>query len=603
MQMFPDEVKNHSTSVAVSACGNYCLVGNRGGSIFRYNLQSGLPRGSYPASASAAAMKDGLRKIRSATPGNVLHSRKQILGPVDVTSATGFLSSGLAQHENEQKPQQQQLAAQPQLSSSSVSSSAAAVSHLGWPVTGLFVDAMNEVLVSAGGDPEGRIIFWSFELQEPLGSTTAGSAVSMLTGFRDGGFVAAVCEDGSIRVYDVVTQKLSRQFRGGHGGRITGALFTPDGRRVLSCSEDGTFRVWDMLTARCLSWMAVGAPIVSMSMSPSGEFVALALEGRKGLFLFADRSLYETVHFWREPSQPSPVALAAAAADDAQGDKRRGRSGSRASSSSGSDSDGDQEGEEEAGADGQKASRDQSGVPEQQQQQQEEGVRRRAESLDQRSAGSVTLAAIPRAYWISLFNLEAIKARNKPVEPPKAPPQAPFFLPTVHKEGAGPAFPTAAELSRMASAAPVTESAADGGKKRPRGADSVPQSTAPSTKRAASSGAEFQEAGAWSDDDDDDGGAWNSAWPEEFNADEEGGSETEDAAGGAGAVVKSRILSKRIKKSGQPIRQDTHIIKRYVDKRLVFTVDVFRCKLAEYLKYAHDSDSNLDHAAIAHLKR
>jgi hypothetical protein len=35
------------------------------------------------------------------------------------------------------------------------------------------------------------------------------------------------------------------------------------------------------------------------------------------------------------------------------------------------------------------------------------------ESKSQRGQGLITMAAVPRAYWTSLFNLEAIKARNR----------------------------------------------------------------------------------------------------------------------------------------------------------------------------------------------
>jgi hypothetical protein len=41
------------------------------------------------------------------------------------------------------------------------------------------------------------------------------------------------------------------------------------------------------------------------------------------------------------------------------------------------------------------------------------------------------MAAVARAYWTSLFNLEAIKSRNKATAAPTAAVKAPFFLPTV----------------------------------------------------------------------------------------------------------------------------------------------------------------------------
>jgi len=43
----------------------------------------------------------------------------------------------------------------------------------------------------------------------------------------------------------------------------------------------------------------------------------------------------------------------------------------------------------------------------------------------------ITLTLLPRSRWQTLLNLEVIQQRNKPKEPPKAPEQAPFFLPTL----------------------------------------------------------------------------------------------------------------------------------------------------------------------------
>ena len=64
------------------------------------------------------------------------------------------------------------------------------------------------------------------------------------------------------------------------------------------------------------------------------------------------------------------------------------------------------------------------------------------ESTAQRGPRTLTMAAVPRAYWTSLFNLEAIKARNRASAAPEAPQRAPFFLPTVVRGGATPSFPT-----------------------------------------------------------------------------------------------------------------------------------------------------------------
>lgn len=49
----------------------------------------------------------------------------------------------------------------------------------------------------------------------------------------------------------------------------------------------------------------------------------------------------------------------------------------------------------------------------------------------------VTLSLLPHTQWQSLIHLDTIKARNKPVEPPKKAEAAPFFLPTVLGANAG----------------------------------------------------------------------------------------------------------------------------------------------------------------------
>ncbi len=45
--------------------------------------------------------------------------------------------------------------------------------------------------------------------------------------------------------------------------------------------------------------------------------------------------------------------------------------------------------------------------------------------------GLVTLSTLPKSRWANLQNLDVIKQRNKPIEPPKTPKLAPFFLPTL----------------------------------------------------------------------------------------------------------------------------------------------------------------------------
>ena len=156
--MYKDDESTYATAVAVSACGNFCVVGNRGGSIHRYNLQSGLARGSYPSSASAENLKAGHKKKKMNTVGNVYHASKTIIGEYDETSATGYLASSLLV-----KQQKKENNSVNNLNATALTNSFKMQGHIGSSVTGLFIDAMNEVMVSTGNDNKGLILFWTFD--------------------------------------------------------------------------------------------------------------------------------------------------------------------------------------------------------------------------------------------------------------------------------------------------------------------------------------------------------------------------------------------------------------------------------------------------------
>ncbi len=47
---FSDKEENYVTAVAVSVCGSYGFVGSNGGHLYRYNMQSGAPSGTFPHS-------------------------------------------------------------------------------------------------------------------------------------------------------------------------------------------------------------------------------------------------------------------------------------------------------------------------------------------------------------------------------------------------------------------------------------------------------------------------------------------------------------------------------------------------------------------------
>ena len=363
-------------------------------------------------------------------PGNVYHQHKSF-----VEEGKGGETNSLKINQNKQQSQHINTVGGSDSTSESSAAGVQGQSGHTQAVTGMFIEIANTVMVTCALD--GWVIFWDFGTKEALHRVSLKSPAMMLQGFQDGGFVAIASQDRTVRVFDVFTYKLSRRFSG-HSREISDMSFAPDGRRLLTASLDSTVRVWDMPTGRCLSWLSFEAPVLSMTMSHSGEFLCLTQADKEGIFMYVDRSLYETVHFWKEPVAPISVAdsLVLIESKDPGGEEGEGMGGGAAADGDGDEGEEkDPEGEEEVGqADGGGEL-----VLPSQAQVATGGIR---ETITQRGPRSLTMAAVPRAYWTSLFNLEAIKARNRATAAPEAPQRAPFFLPTVVRGGATPSFPT-----------------------------------------------------------------------------------------------------------------------------------------------------------------
>jgi U3 small nucleolar RNA-associated protein 21 len=388
--MHPDNVSNHATSVAISACGNYGFVGTKGGTIYRYNMQSGLPRGSYPTRSSGA------------------HTSRSTLRPGSV-SAIMATNSGRA---DPSKEQERDLAP-------------TGIPHAA-QVTGLVTDALNEILISSGLD--GRLSWWCLTSHRMLYSIEGLPAVSRLEIARDAELVAAACDDGAVRVYDIGSRQLVRRLIPRHGAAtpVNDMCFTADCRRLVAVGSDGSLRVWDLPTGRCVDWMVFSKPVVSVTCSPSGEFLCTCHAGRLGISVWADRSFFQPVYLDAEPTQPILI--------DEPNPEAELDEGMEDSATAPPDPE------------------DLTTLGERQDKRAVKGAfvpalppKEGDEDGDQRlSDEEIVLSLLPRAYWSALYNLEDVKDRNRPVQPPSKPAEAPFFLPTLHKEGS--VDPSFAEL-------------------------------------------------------------------------------------------------------------------------------------------------------------
>eukprot|EP01041_Mallomonas_annulata_P005529 gene5529-11138_t len=435
--MHHSDRSTHSTAISVSCCGNFCAVGSRGGIIYMYNLQSGLPRGAFPASAEKSSIKAGTLKTRTATLGNVFYESKSVLSREGPVVGKGSLKAigphGGKANITTNNRSNNSIKGVGIVTGEDIDNIKGHESE----ITGIFIDPCSGTLASCGLD--GLLIFWDLSSHELLFYIKHKSPQLKMFSYRDGGFIALIGQDRIIRIYDMNNKKLIRRFDG-HSREITGLAFTPDGRRLLSSSLDATVRVWDMPTGRCLSWMKFDRPVMSVGISLSGDQMSLVLAEKEGIHMYIDRSLYETVHFWHEPKEPCLMKDCKSKLDEIDNENEIDQNNT--------DKEHDQnniENKNHSQLDNENAVDIEVRAP--QGQVESESIR---ESSVQRSTNAITMSNVPKAYWITLFHLEEIKARNKAKEPPKAPAQAPFFLPTVVRGGgATPSFPTPDEFQNM----------------------------------------------------------------------------------------------------------------------------------------------------------
>lgn len=162
----------HSTAVVVSPCGNYCAVGSRGGTVYLYNVQSGLPRGSFPTSKTPG-MKAGTLQQKQAVPGNIFYEQKKFMKAGNGAQAGSLNPAKIGSNEEseEDKKAKEMLKLKQEGHSQDV--------------TGMFIEIANTIMVTCSLD--GQIIFWDFGTHAVLDTIAHNSPLTMMIGFQDGG--------------------------------------------------------------------------------------------------------------------------------------------------------------------------------------------------------------------------------------------------------------------------------------------------------------------------------------------------------------------------------------------------------------------------------
>ncbi|EST08974.1 Small-subunit processome, Utp21 [Kalmanozyma brasiliensis GHG001] len=339
----------------VSACGNFALVGNSEGLVEAYNMQSYVHRRTYDT---------------------------RPVDPMGPTKAKEFPAGS--------KKAQAALHARVK----------------GSAVTGIATDALNRFVIISTMD--GKLSWYDFTSTDLLHRTTiSASGISSIQLHRDSNLLLVVSDDLVLRLVDIETRRVVREFVG-FRGRILDACFSNDARWIVATSMDAVIRTFDIPSSRLIDAFKVASIATSVTFSPTGDFLATAHVDSVGIYLWANKAQFspvalqgldELAEVVEEDEDATAVAL-----PTVQGDI------------------------EDAALAEFSESMLSVGEPELQR------VYTSPPQLvdsSQGEGGLVTLSTMPRARWMTLINLDTIKLRNKPKSAPQKPDakRAPFFLP------------------------------------------------------------------------------------------------------------------------------------------------------------------------------
>ena len=233
------------STVAISPCGTFAVIGAESGGIDTFNLQSGQHRQRYPSKLTPA------------------QARKLKLQMLDGSfQEQSKFQPGLGKHTK--------------------------------AITGLVVDSMNKNLISCSLD--GKVKFWDFSngnLVDEIDWYNMTSITSMRY-HAPSDLITLTCDDDTIRIVDIETKKTIRELWGCRKG-INDCCFSNDGRWIIAASKDSIIRVWDLPTGHLIDAIRMEIPCTALAFSGTGEFLATTCEGQVGVNIWNNRTLFTHV--------------------------------------------------------------------------------------------------------------------------------------------------------------------------------------------------------------------------------------------------------------------------------------------------------------------
>ncbi|XP_058128820.1 WD repeat-containing protein 36 [Anopheles ziemanni] len=271
-------------------------------------------------------------------------------------------------------------------------------------VRGLASDNLNQFVVSGAAD--GLLKFWHFKqahktsVKIPVDTVDVGEPITLLRSHRESAMVCAALDDFTVLLVDLDTRAVVRRFQG-HRGTITDACFSPDSRWLVTAGQDCTVKIWDIPSSYLIDHFRVTNMCTSLTMSPTGDFLATAHVDYRGVNLWANKSLFSHVTLrGLNPEAEAPLLdLPTTICEEQQ--------------------------------DGIASQQERSEMDVDELEDAFEEINLDYNSPPQLSSELITMSDLAASRWQNLLNLDIIKKRNRPRQAPQKPESAPFFLPTV----------------------------------------------------------------------------------------------------------------------------------------------------------------------------
>ncbi|GAB1316696.1 rRNA-processing protein utp21 [Madurella fahalii] len=239
------------STIAISPCGSFALVGSAGGSIDMFNLQSGRHRQRFPSRLTPAQLRQlKMQQLKVLDKVNQLQAPSKTFAP------------GSGRHTE--------------------------------AVTGIVVDSLNKTVISCSLD--GKVKFWDF-VTGNLVDEIDWAPMTKITACRyhpGNDLMAFACDDHSIRVVDIETKRTIREFWGCRGD-INDFCFSNDGRWIVAASQDSIVRVWDLPTSHLIDGFRLEKPCTALAFSATGEYLAGAVQDNLGVQIWTNRTLFKHV--------------------------------------------------------------------------------------------------------------------------------------------------------------------------------------------------------------------------------------------------------------------------------------------------------------------